>query len=274
MPKAPLALLLALLLLAAGTLAVLGAVGSASASSGTPYPPLSGTVSGPQYLGVGLKGTYVVHATGGPAEAPNTTIVGVYSYNATLSGPNIQGGFVTPTSGIFVNGTGNLTLMAPANASQTVTISILLRSGLNGLNISDNLSYSITILMPFNVSATLVVASGASVGPLDLTITLDGTPVGTVKVPTLSGGTTYPVSFQYVDANITPGWHTFAISLAQEHGLVTFPGGSQSYSDSFYIPGPPPNYTGWYVAGAAAFVGTIFIWVTRVGARRRGKPKK
>jgi len=275
MRNAPLALLIMAVLLLAGLLGGLGPASAARpASSATPYPPLSGAITGAQYLGVGLKGNYVVHATGGPAEAVNTSIVGVYSFNATLTGPNIQGGFVTPASGILVNGTGNLTVSGPANASQTLTLSVLVRSGLNGLNVSDNLTYSITMLLPFNVSATLVVASGATVGPLDLTVTLDGAAVGSVQVPTLTGGTTYPIAFVYVDANITPGWHTFAISLAQEHGLVTFPGGAESYSDSFYIPGPPPNYTVWYVAGAAAFVGTIFIWVTRVGARRRGKPKK
>jgi hypothetical protein len=263
--------LLVLLLVGAGLIA---SSGHAAAASKTPYPTLTGTIVGPSYLGVGLKATYEVRATGGPAEAPNTTIVGIYSYNATLTGPNTTGSFVTPTSGVLVNGTGNVTVSGPSVAGQTLTLGVLVRSGYNGANVSDNLSYAITILMPYNVSATLLVATGATIGPLDLTVTLDGTPVGTVSVPVLTSGSTYPLSFHYVAVDLSPGWHTFSISLAQEHGLLTFPGGSQSYSDSFYIPGPPPDYTVWYVAGAAAFVMTIFIWVTRVGARRRGKAKK
>ena len=69
-------------------------------------------------------------------------------------------------------------------------------------------------------------------------------------------------------------WHTFSISLASQHGLVTFPGGAQQYSQSFYVTGPPPDYTVWYVAGIGAFLGAVFIWSTRVAARRRGRAKK
>ena len=93
-------------------------------------------------------------------------------------------------------------------------------------------------------------------------------------MPVITAGSTYPLTFSYVDLNLTPGWHTFAISLASEHGLVTFSGGAQQYSDTFYVNGPPPDYTIWYAAGALAFVGALFIWSTRVAARRRGRAKK
>ncbi len=55
---------------------------------------------------------------------------------------------------------------------------------------------------------------------------------------------------------------------------MTFPGGAQQYSETFYVNGPPPDYTIWYAAGSVAFVGALFIWSTRVAARRRGRAKK
>jgi hypothetical protein len=260
-----------LLLVASGL--VLAAPG-AHAGAASHYPPMTGSVSGPTTLGTGLNGTYVVTASGGPAEATNTTIVGVYTFNATLSGPNTTGAIVTPESGVLVNQTVSLRLAGPTDAGQTITLSVLVRSGYNGANVTENLTEAIDIASPYNLLATLNVAPGATIGPLDLTVTLDGSPVGTVHVPTLTGGTTWPVHFEYVALGLSPGWHTFAISLAQQHGLIVFAGGSESYTQDFYIPGPAPNYTWWYFAGAAVFLGTIFIWVTRVGARRRPKAKK
>jgi hypothetical protein len=267
------AVLTVLVAAAAVALLLLVGLGGLAAGAASTYPALSGTIQGPTTLGESLKATYTIHAVGGPAEAPNTTIVGVYTYNATLAASNSSGMFVTPASGVLVNGTGNVTVAAPP-VPEPLSLFVLVRSGYNGVNSSDNLTYTISIVQPYNLTATLVVAAGASVGPLGLTVTLDGTPVGSVAVPTLTGGSTYPLSFQYVATGLSPGWHTFAISLAQEHGLVTFAGGTESYSQSFYVPGPPPDDTAWYVVGAAAFIGTIFIWVTRVGARRRGRPKK
>jgi hypothetical protein len=259
-------LLLPLLALSGGALAT----GTAASS---PYPPLSGSITGPSTLGEKLKATYTIQATGGPAEALNTTIVGVYTYNATLSGANTSSAFVTPASGVLLNGSASVTVSAPSQA-QSMTLFVLVRSGYNGANVSDNLTYAIDVVAPFNVTATLVVGSGTSVGPMTLAVTLDGDPVGTVAVPTLTGGSTYPINFQYVPLGLSPGWHTFAISLVPEHGLVTFPGGAETYAQSFYVTGPSPDYTPWYLAGFGAFIGTIFIWTSRVGARRRGRAKK
>jgi hypothetical protein len=106
-----------------------------------------------------------------------------------------------------------------------------------------------------------------------LAVDLDGTPVGSIPIPTLTNGQNFPVSFSYVGASLSPGWHTFSLSLAQEHGLVTFANGLESLSVSFYIPGPPPDNTLWIVAGALGFGVVVFIWFTQVGARRRSKAK-
>lgn len=254
-------------------LSLLAVVPSGRAAAAT--TPLTGTITGAATVGEGLNATYHVTATGGPALAANGTQVGIYDYKASLAGPNISaaGAAILPSTGVLINQAINLTLKAP-KATELITLYVLVTSTLNNTNTSQNLSYAINVVQPYVLTANLVVVGPSSVAPFGLSVMLDGAPVGTVPVPGLSPGASYPVSFSYVPTGLSPGWHTFSISLAGEHGLVAFSGGTDVYSTTFYVAGPPPNYSLWYATGAVAFVGVVFIWSTRVGARRRGRPKK
>lgn len=271
----PLAALLLVLALIAGPLALVG--GSLPArGAASNYAPLTGSVQGPGLVAISGHAQYLVSATGGPAEAANGTQVGIYSYTASLGGlpvGNKTGAIITPASGVLVKGEVNLTFVAP-NISATVTIFVDVTSSFSGTNISQNFSTVVHVIQPYRLQTTLVVASASSVAAFTVTVTLDGTPVGTVSVPTLTGGATYPLNFSYVTSGLSAGWHTFAISLSQEHGLVTFSSGQEQFASSFYVPGPAPDYTPWYLAGTSAFVGAILILTMRVGARRRGRSKK
>lgn len=265
MRRAPLApLLLGLALAALGLLP--GLAGAATT------PPVTATIGGPHALGESLKGTYYLNASGGPGQAPNGTWIGTASYKASLIGVNTTGALVNPSAGVLTNGSTTFVVTAP-NATETLTLSVEVTSSAQKVNSTVNVSYSIDVLLPYRVSAELVVGS-EPVGAFPITVTLDGVPVGTVSVPALSADAHYPVSFAYATPHLSPGWHAFALSLGQAHGLVSFAGGQDVYSASFYVTGPATSYTVWYVAGAVAFVGAIFIWATRVGARRRGRPKK
>jgi hypothetical protein len=241
-------------------------------SSGTTLP-LTGAISGPSQVGTGLTGSYTVTAHGGPAEALNDSQVGTYSYEASVSAANTTGAAVTPSAGVLIGFTITVTLDAP-NVSEPLTIYILVNSSYNGASVSQNFSFSLQVIEPYRLAANLVVGSTSAVSNFDITVLLDGQPVGQILVHGLSAGTSYPISFAYVPSSLSPGWHTFFLSLAQEHGLVTFAGGQQTLSVSFYVAGGGPNYSYWYLAGAATFVGAIFIWSTTVGGRRRGRPKK
>lgn len=271
----PLVPLLLVLALAVGPLALAASAPPARAAASN-YAPLTGSVTGPNLVAISGHAQYLVSASGGPAEAANGTQVGIYSYTASLGGlpvGNKTGAIITPASGVLVNGQVNLSFVAP-NISATVTVFVDVTSGHSGTNISQNFSTVVHVIQPYRMQATLVVASAASIAAFTVTVTLDGTPVGTVDVPTLTGGATYPLNFSYVTSGLSEGWHTFAVSLSQEHGLVTFSGGEQQFSSSFYVPGPAPDYTPWFLAGTAAFVGAILILTMRVGARRRGRSKK
>lgn len=239
-----------------------------------PSTPLTGGVNGPSSVGLGLKTTYTVTASGGPAEATNGTQVGILSYKASISAVNTTGAAISPVSGVLVNGSVTLGFNAP-NVTEPLTVFVLVTSSFQGTNVSDNFSELVQIVQPYRLSANLVVSSIAAVSTFDVTITLDGNPVGTVQIPALSAGSTYPLSFAYVlPSGLSAGWHTFAMNLAQEHGLVTFAGGTTQVTSTFYVSGPAPDYAIWYLAGASAFVGAIFIWGTGLGARRRGRSKK
>ncbi len=232
-------------------------------------PPLSGAISGPPALGTGLRGTYLLNASGGPAFASNGTQVGVLSFRATLTGANVSGSSVQPPSGVLVQGQSSVTVIA-GNVTGPLSLAVEFTSGFSAKNVSTNVSRAIQVVVPFTLQATLEVGA-QGVSPFVLTVTLDGAPVGTISVAVLAPGATAPVRFHYVTLGLSTGWHTFAISLAEEHGLVTFPGGSQEFSQAFYVGSPPASYTVDIIGGIAAFVGALFIWSAVVGGRRRGR---
>lgn len=243
-----------------------------AASQGN-FPPLSAEIHGPTTIGYGMTDNYTVTATGGPAQAVNGTIVGSYTYKRFFTAANTTGVNWGQSEGVLNNGSITLALKAPGT-TETLTLAALITSTYHGTNATLNVTLAVSVIQPYLVATTLLVGGGASVQAFYLTIALDSVAVGNVRIPTLTAGTSYPVNFSYVNPSLAPGWHTFSISLLAEHGLVTFPGGAQSYTSTFYVTPPPTDYTLWYVTGATAFLGAIVIFSMRVGARRRAKPKK
>lgn len=271
-PAGALPVAFVLLLALAGLAAPVLLLSTGGAQAAANYPVLTGTVHGPTTVGTNLKDTYLVDATGGPAVGFNGTQVGILSFTTTVVGLNTTGVQLLPTAGVFTNGTTNLTLTT-TNVTQTLTLNIEIKSGYQGTNVSTNVSYTVVVIQPYVLAATLLVDSSLGTIPFHLAVLLDGNPVGSVAVPSLTGHATFQVTFSYVNANLGPGWHTFSISLAQEHGLIVFANGLTSYSQSFFVASAPANNTIWYVTGVVAFVGALFIWLTSVGARRRGRKR-
>jgi hypothetical protein len=264
--------LFAILGVALLALAGAGLIGLAPPARGAVPPadrPLTGAIVGPKIVGTALNATFAINASGGPAQAANGTVVGTYSYNATLAGPNTTSASVAPPSGILVNQRTNLSFTAP-NVTQTIVLTLELTSSYKGSKNVTNLTYSIAIVVPYTLHATVQVGPMA-ITSFNLTVLLDGSPVGTVAVPTLQPNATFPVVFHYVSTRLSEGYHTFDLSLAEEHGLVTFAGGSQTFSERFYVAGPAPNYAIIVAVGVAAFVAAVFIWGIVVGGRRRGR---
>jgi archaellum component FlaF (FlaF/FlaG flagellin family) len=232
--------------------------------------PVTGTVTGPTVLATQSTKTYTINGTGGPAFASNGTQVGNLTAYLSLSAPNMTGLSISPGDGKIVNGIPVSTLLEVGSAAEVVTILVMLSSVYLHQNQSINFSYTVNVVVPYTVRATIVNGASTTVLSFPVKVLLDGTPVGTVTVPSLTPGGSYNLSFEYPTLGLSSGDHTFSISLAQEHGLVTFANGATVYSSTFYVTGPAPNYTLWYIVGIVAFLGVLFIFVTRVAARRRG----
>jgi hypothetical protein len=271
------ALLLALVLV--GTLAPLLLAGlpvgrAVEATPAAASNPVTGNVTGPNALALSTSGNYTLRATGGPGVLPDGEQIGNLSWSATVAAANTTNVSVAPTSGNFtVSSPGRLELVV-SNVSETVTLEVEYTSTYNGHSATLNVTYAVAVVVPYKVEAKLVTGPYANLLTFKIAVYLDGTQVGTVDVPALSANETYTLTYNYATTGFSPGWHTFTLSVANEHGLVAFTGGVLQYSQSFYVPGPPPNYTIWYLAGTVAFFGALFILATRVAARRRGGSRR
>jgi hypothetical protein len=265
--------LIALLLLASVT--ALGATGVATARGGVAATPaVAGNITGPTVLAYNANQKFTIEASGGPAFAANGTQVGNLTYYASVVGTNLTGVSLNPTTSGFANGTPQHTQLTAGTLSQVLTIQVEISSVHGTANASLNLTYTVDVVQPYVLSLNLVSNSPSTILTFVLAVDLDGTPVGSLTVPSLTAKQAYTATFQYATTGLSAGEHTFTVSLASEHGLVSFASGGTSYSTSFYVPGPPPDNTLWYVAGAVAFFGAIFIFVTRVAARRRAPARK
>jgi hypothetical protein len=274
MSRTSTALLLVGLLLAGTLLSIPLALPSARAAAPSANGALSGNMTGPDVLGYHGVGAYVINGTGGPATAPNGTIIGNLTFYVSVTGPNTTGVSVAPGSGAILTGIPGSTKLTVANLSEVLTINVELSSVLNTSNVSTNFSITVHVVQPFILSTTLYNLGNVSVTSFPVLIDLDGAPVGNVSVPTMLPHSKYALVFQYPTLGLAAGPHTFSVSLTTVHGLVRFANGTTLYSVSFNIPGAPPSYTLWYVAGVVAFIGALFIFGARVGARRRGASKK
>jgi hypothetical protein len=245
-----------------------------SARANAPGAAVTGNMTGPDVLAYHGVGTYVVNGTGGPAVLPNGTIVGNLTYYLSVTGANTTGVSFAPASGLILTNIPGTVKLTVANLSEVLTITVMLSSVLNATNVTTNFTITVTVVQPYILSTTLYNLGNESVTSFPVIVDLDGTTVGNVSVPTMLPHASYALNFQYATLGLSSGTHTFSIHLTTVHGLVRFANDTTVYSVNFYIPGPPPSYTLWYVAGAVAFLGALFIFGARVGARRRSASKK
>jgi hypothetical protein len=241
--------------------------------SGT--PPLVGNVSGPSIVATSTNTTFYLNASGGPAVV-NGSFVGIISWSASLSGPSTTSTFVTPLSGNITTTTVQpvAIIVTTSAAAQTLTLSVAVKSTFTKVNTSLTLTHAFRVAVPYIVYATLVAGRNASVLPFNVTVALDGTFVGFVHVPELAPGESYPLLYRYPTTGLGSGYHTFTLSVSDEHGLVTFAGGRTVQSATFYVAPAPMSNTIWYITGVVAFFGALFIYATRVAARRRGAARR
>lgn len=265
---------LAVLLLLASALVVATPATATTHETVAGSTSVTGNITGPTVLAYNANHYYNINATGGPAFAANGTLVGNVTFYASVTGENTTGVNLVPSESAITNSSGHPTLLTVTNITELLTLVVEISSTYLTENESINLTYPVNVVQPYILSLTLLSQTSSTILAFTLTVYLDGAPVGSIHIPTLTGKQSYVATFQYATTGLSSGEHTFTVSLVNEHGLITFAGGAPSYSTSFYVPGPPPDYTLWYVTGAVAFFGAIFIFVTRVAARRRNPTRK
>ncbi len=268
-----------LAVVAVGLLA--GPIGSALAAAPAAGPaasgatPFKGNVSGPSLIATASNATFHFNASGGSAFI-GSTLVGTIKWTAHLNAVNTTGCSVSPANGTISNASGlpAKTVVKTGNISEAMTLTIELTASSSGANTSVNLTAHFQIVVPYAVHAVLIAGPSAAVLPFAVTVALDGKVVGTVAVPELAPSAKYDLDYRYATLSIASGYHTFTLTIAEAHGLVTFSNGRTVESTTFYVAPAPTNDTLWYVVGVVAFFGVLFIYATRVAARRRGAARR
>jgi hypothetical protein len=272
-----LAAVVALVLLGAVVLGVVPlAPGALAQPSTAPVTsPISGNLTGPSLVSTGSNGTFYLNVTGGPAVVEGS-FVGTINWTANLTGPNTTGTSVSPSNGSISNSTSqpvSLTVKTGAVA-ESLTLTVHVTSAIATTSKQTNFTTTFQLVPPYTVRATLLTGPNAGTLPFNVSVSLDGTVVGSVPIPKLSPNETYGVLFLYPSTGLSSGYHTFTLSVADVHGLVTFTDGKTVQSTTFYVASPAPNNTIWYVVGVVAFFGVLFIYATRGAARRRGSARR
>lgn len=264
-----------MLLLAASVLSLLVPAAAATsvgpAASGS-AAPLTGNITGPTDVPTQGNGTYHINATGGPAYQ-NGRLAGTLNWTATVQAVNLTGVSVSPKSGSLSPGSLGRTVLTVGRTVEVVTITVEVTSTFGKQTATTNLTFTVHVRQPYILQAKLT-AGATAIQSFKVLVTLDGVRVGNVSVPSLHPFQSYTVTFRYPTFGLSSGYHTFELSVANEHGLVTFSGGRTSISTTFYVAPGNANYSVWYVAGAVAFFGALFIFATRVAARRRGSGRR
>jgi len=235
---------------------------------------VGGNLTGPTILSIGENATFSINASGGPAFNANGTKVGNFTYFASVAASNLSGVSISPAKGNLTGNRSARTSLDVGPNAESVVITVMVSSVYQKQNQSINLSATVAVVVPYVVTAEIINGPSATVLSFPVVIDLDSNPIGTVTVPTLIPGASYNLTFRYPTLGLSSGDHTFSISLANEHGLVHFANGQTSYSTTVYVAPGATNYTVWYVTGAVAFLGVLFIFATRVAARRRGALRK
>ena len=253
----------------------LPSAGASGPAASSVTPPLTGNVTGPSLLATSSNGTFYLNATGGPAVVSGD-FVGKLNWTATLAGPNTTGSSVSPSNGTISNGTSQPVKLTVTTGAirESLTLTVEVKSMLSTSNKTANFSKTFAIVTPYIVRATLVAGAASGLLPFNVTVSLDGTVLGTVTVPKLAPNETWDLVYRYPSTGLPSGEHTFTLTIADAHGLVSFANGATVETASFYVASSAPNNTVWYVAGVVAFFGVLFIYATRSAARRRAPGKR
>ena len=237
------------------------------------YSPLKANVTGPKVVGQNKTFEYVLMAHGGPAYAANGTEVGNITYWASVAGTNTTSVSFLPSTGTVPNSTSGYPVeLDTSGIVQTLTITVEFASLYEKLNESVNVTITVHVVAPYILTGK-VVAGAQTVLSFAIRVTLGGTIVGAITIPTLTPKEVYNFTFDYTTLPLGSGYHTFVLTLPSPHGQVHFANGQQSYSITFYVEGPPANYTDYYVLGVVAFLAVVLISLLYVGSRRPGAPR-
>lgn len=262
----------ALLLL---VLSVLPIVAPTAAASPVNYPPFNVVITGPALLATNGSGVYYATATGGPAETLSGQYIGNYTFTDQILGVSTQGSFTSPFSGAFIDQQANLSLGGLVDdGSYTLELNVTSTSGGKApVNLTRIFTYQFSVVAPYVVEATVNNENSYTVSGVAVQIDLDGVLVGETSLPSLAAAASTQVKYNYTSTGLSPGYHTFTLVLVGSYGLVEFSNGQTSYSVTFYVSGPAPDYTQYYLYGLTITVFCIFITIFFFGPRPRRKKK-
>ncbi|MCL4325796.1 MAG: hypothetical protein M1481_03075 [Candidatus Thermoplasmatota archaeon] len=231
------------------------------------YPEVTVIVSGPTLTAINQSYFYNITVAGGPA-----TDGGIYQYHAYLVGKNISAIAVAPANSSSKSGKFVVNITMPAIA-QTVTLVVTGNSTLGNITKNSTEKIPINVIKPLLIHSIIYNRGLITLDNVTVEFYLDGTFIGSSLVPSILPFTNASVFFNYTVASLPTGYHT--VKVVVNNTMIVFSNGKNYETITFYVPGPPPNYTLIYeLTAVSVTVAIVLIIILYMGSKKKKKPVK
>jgi hypothetical protein len=260
---APLRLLVISLLL---SLALLPAF---SVSGALAQGPVAVFISAPDVAGTGKQVPVTVTVAGGPGEDNGTFKIKVY-----LRGPDLEGASPleeSPFEKSSPDKTFSFNVTMPSTEQQ-VEIVVEANSTKGGSWSTGSSTKTVRVLVPLEVTATVVNQGSVEVRDVPVYLYLDGERVAETTLDSLKPGESKEVAFEYLPVDLGVGTHTLEIRVDLNGDGVIDPSlGEVVYRATFVKEAEPINPLYIALGVVVAFVAALFVGAAIRQRRASGK---
>lgn len=225
-------------------------------------------ITGPDVLGVGEQGDYILTIMGGPAEEG-----GEWNYTAYLIGTNLTGAspiYSSPATETSTNNTFVVKITAPT-VVQNIKLFVNASSTKDNQTMWKEETYEIKVVEPIAISATIQNTGEVDIQNAEVKFYVDGKYIGHEIIDYLKANGSANVTHNWVVKSLSQGKHIVEITV-DLNGDGIIGDGDAIITQIFYKSGEKTDYT-WIVYIVIIPV-IIFLLLILVGRRSKIRKRK